>query len=277
MKKFGLTGFPLGHSLSPAIHSRLFAMSGTHCIYELMEIRPEDLFTEASRLKQLDGFNVTIPHKTEIISLLDGLDEKAALFGAVNTVKVADGRLTGYNTDCTGFLSALALADLTLSGSVLICGAGGVARMIAYESVLAGCEVTVAVRASSSAKASKLRKEIREKLNRDITVTNISCVNGPFDLLVNGTPAGMYPKTDAMPVCAETVKACRAVFDTIYNPEETLLLKTCRENGIKCAGGMAMLVGQAAKAQEIWLGTHFTDLQILEVIGQTRKELEAAI
>lgn len=138
MKKFGLTGFPLGHSMSPVIHKALFKINGMDASYELKEVHPDSFSQGVEELKKLNGFNVTIPHKTNIIPFLDGLSERAELFGAVNTVHNKDGVLTGYNTDCFGFLRALEMAGIELKGKVLLCGSGGVSRMFAFESVLAG-------------------------------------------------------------------------------------------------------------------------------------------
>jgi shikimate dehydrogenase len=124
--------------------------------YELKEIAPENLAAEFEGLKGLCGFNVTIPHKVNIIPLLDELDERAALFGAVNTVKVDEnGKTKGYNTDCSGFLNSLKMADIPLAGKVLLCGCGGVARMFAFEAILAGCDLTIAVREADMPVAKK--------------------------------------------------------------------------------------------------------------------------
>ena len=124
MKKFALIGYPLGHSMSPLIHRELFKLNDIYAGYELIEINPEYFETQFDAMKSFDGFNVTIPHKISVIPHLKELSEKAALFGAVNTVKNDDGNLTGYNTDCIGFLRALDMADITLSGKVLVCGCG---------------------------------------------------------------------------------------------------------------------------------------------------------
>ena len=119
MKNYGLLGWPLGHSLSPVIHRELFKISNVPGEYRLYEIEPARIEAEAPRLFELSGFNITVPHKIGIIPLLDGLDEKAALFGSVNTVKTGN-KNTGFNTDCLGFLRALEGAGITLGGKVLL-------------------------------------------------------------------------------------------------------------------------------------------------------------
>ncbi|MBR3148897.1 MAG: shikimate dehydrogenase, partial [Eubacterium sp.] len=158
-KEFALIGYPLGHSKSPEIHSKLFESAGIEGEYSCREIAPDKLEDAFSELRELDGYNVTIPHKTAIIPYLDKLDKRAALFGAVNTVKNVKGKSVGYNTDCEGFLRALKGADIKLKGRVLILGSGGVSRMFAFESVLAGADVTIAARNAASALA--IKKEIK--------------------------------------------------------------------------------------------------------------------
>lgn len=273
MKKFGLLGYPLGHSLSPFIHRQLFAASNTQASYELEEIPAEELQNKMPRLMTLNGFNVTIPHKINIIPYLDVLHEKAELFGAVNTVETENGKSIGYNTDCEGFLRALKGANIPLSGDVLLCGAGGVSRMIAFEAVLAGCRLTVAVRPSGREKAEKIRAEITEKLGKSIEIKEYQQISEGYDLIVNGTCVGMYPNTNACVLDKKIVQSAGAVYDVIYNPAETLLLRFANEAGIKCSNGISMLVWQAAVAQEIWTGAEFSESDIDQVIRLTEKEL----
>lgn len=273
MKRFGLLGFPLGHSLSPFIHSKLFSVSNTEASYELEEIPAENLQSEMPRLMRLNGFNVTIPHKLNIIPYLDALQDKARLFGAVNTVKTDGVKSVGYNTDCEGFLRALKGANIPLSGNVLLCGAGGVSRMIAFESVLAGCRLTVAVRASGREKAEKIRDEIFDKLGKSIDIKEYQQLSGAYDLIINGTSVGMYPNTDECVLDKQIVQSAAAVYDVIYNPAETLMLKYAAEAGIKHSNGLSMLVWQAAVAQEIWTGAEFSETDIERVIHLTEKEL----
>lgn len=273
MNSFALIGYPLGHSLSPIIHKELLKIKGIDANYDLKEIEPENLDKEFSKLKDLNGFNVTIPHKTQIIPNLDKLDYKAELFGAVNTVK-CDGNTTGYNTDCVGFLRSLDMADIELKGNVLICGAGGVSRMFAFESALAKCNFTIAVRDKSLDAANKIKNEIKEKLNWDVKVLKFDDVKEGFDLIVNGTPVGMYPNINNCVIKQEIIKKSKAVFDAIYNPEETLLIKYAKDAGIKYLNGLSMLVWQAAVAEEIWLGVKFSLDDIKKVINIAKKELE---
>ena len=265
-KQFGLIGCPLGHSMSAVIHKELFKISKTDANYMLIEVPTEELQeTFDSRLKNLCGFNVTIPHKINIIPFLDRLSPKASLFGSVNTV--------GYNTDCSGFLRALEMAGIELKGKVLLCGAGGVSRMIAFESVLADCDLTIAVRQSSLQSANTIKDEIRQKLGRDCRVAMLDEISGGYDLIVNGTPVGMYPKIDACPVAEDVIKSSKAVYDVIYNPIKTKLIQCAESAGIKCSGGLSMLVWQAAVAEEIWNGVKFSYDDINKVIAVTEREL----
>lgn len=274
MKNFCLTGFPLGHSMSPLIHSELFKINNVSAKYELNTVEPENLKDKFSLLKNYDGFNVTIPHKTEIIPLLDNLSDRARLFGAVNTVDVKNGVATGYNTDCFGFLRALDMADIKLGGKVVLCGSGGVSRMFAFESVMAGADLTIAVRESGIAKAQLIKNEIKDKLDKDIKIVALDKVSGEYDVLINGTPVGMFPNVDACALPKEKVQGCKAVFDAIYNPLETQLMKYANEAGIKCSNGLSMLVWQAAVAQEIWLGVKFTVEDVKKVLEITEREMK---
>lgn len=274
MKRFCLTGFPLGHSMSPVIHRELFKICGENASYELNEISPEDLKNGFDTLKSFDGFNVTIPHKTQIIPMLDNLSQRAELFGAVNTVKIADGRAQGYNTDCFGFLRALDMAGIELKGRVLLCGSGGVSRMFAFESILAGADLTIAVRDEDIDAAMLIKKEIEDKLSKSAKVIKLSEASGEYDVLINGTPVGMFPNTDACVLPKEQVQKCKAVFDAVYNPMQTKLLQYASEAGIKYSNGLPMLVWQAAVAQEIWFDVKFSIDDIKNVIKITEREME---
>lgn len=273
MKKFCLTGYPLGHSMSPVIHKELFKMNGIDATYELNQVSPEDLAKGLDSFKQYNGFNVTIPHKIGVIPFLDNLSERAQLFGAVNTVDNKNGVLTGHNTDCIGFLKALEMADIALKGDVLLCGSGGVSRMFAFETVLAGAELTIAVRNADIEAGNQIKKEIFEKLDKQVKVIILDEVCTGYDVLINGTPVGMFPNTDTCVLPKEIVQKCGAVFDAVYNPLETMLIKYAKEAGIKYSNGLPMLVWQAAVAQEIWFDCSFTMEQVKDVLKITEREL----
>ncbi len=270
MGSFAVIGHPIGHSMSPYIHSELFKLSGIDSDYSTMDVAPEALNEQFEKtLKALNGFNVTIPHKRAILHLLDSVSEEASLYGAVNCV--ACGSSTrGYNTDAFGFKEALAMRDISLSGSVLLLGSGGAARTVAYEAALAGCEVTVAARSDSGL---KLAKEIFDKIGKQVNTTSYEAINGGYDLVVNATPVGMYPNINASPIKKEQLSGCKALFDAIYNPQETLLVKYAKQNGMAVAEGMAMLVMQAVKAHEIWYGASFSNADVELVIAGAYNEM----
>lgn len=272
MKTFALIGYPLGHSMSPVIHKELMKTAKIEGSYALIEIAPENLANKFEDLKKFDGFNVTIPHKINIIPFLDKVNEDAELFGAVNTVKV-DEKTTGYNTDCFGFLRALEMAGIKLEGSTLVCGAGGVARMFAFECALADCNLTIAVRDDDIAAGNKIKDEIKEKLGKDAKVIKLSEVSDGYDLIINGTPLGMHPNIDTCVLPEEIIAKSKAVFDAVYNPEETLFIKYAKKAGLKYSNGLPMLVWQAAVAEEIWFDADFTFEDIERVIEITKKEL----
>ena len=253
--------------MSPFIHAELFRLNGIDGDYAIVDIAPDTLGTEIPRLlRELDGFNVTIPYKSAVIPFLDAVEGVAKEYGSVNTVRCADR--SGRTTDPTGFVRALAAADIPLSGHVAILGAGGVCRVFAGEAARAGCSVTFGVLESDIPSAEAIIAGIRA-YHPDFRaeVVRITELRGTFDLLVNATPVGMYPKVNAMPVDRELLKSCAAVFDAVYNPENTALLTAAREAGCKAQGGMPMLVWQAAAAQEIWLGVEFDPQEVVKVIA----------
>ena len=277
MKHFALTGHPLGHSVSPQIHARLFALSGREdCRYELLDLPPEELAGRFGELKILDGFNVTIPHKQAIIPLLDRLDETAERYGAVNTVRRDQEIRTGYNTDVIGFLRSIQTLDVPLKGSrVLVLGYGGAGRMRAREAAhQGGHTVTVAARQKSLTGAGALAEEIASRYpGCNAVCADLAAVQGKYDLICNSTPVGMYPHGEASPLPDGVCCGSTALFDAIYNPDETLLMRQAQQAGLRVTGGMTMLVWQAAAAHEIWYGAQFAPEAIQAII----REMEALI
>ncbi len=275
MNNYGLIGHPLGHSMSPLIHKKLFALSGiTDYSYELIDISPENLKANENMLKELKGFNITIPHKTAIIPMTDNLAESAMRYNSVNCISNNNGVLTGYNTDCFGFVLSAENENLPLDKKVLLLGCGGVGRMIAIESALHGAELTIAVIPQDVKTAELAMAEILNKCdNANVKICLISEIDGYFDLLVNATPVGMFPNCNACAVSDKIIQNCGSVFDVIYNPVETLLMKKARAMGKKAVGGSAMLVYQAVKAHEIWYGGTFKPEDIAEIIRAVDDEV----
>ena len=275
LKNYKVIGYPIGHTMSPFIHKELFKLRDFSADYGKLEISREALGEEFDKtLKNLDGFNVTIPHKVSIIKYLDRLDGSAAEYGAVNVVANENGEYVGYNTDAYGFLEGLKFSNIALSGKVLVYGFGGAARTIITECIKAGCEVTIGTAPDFLEQGTKTVQELSEKLGADIKIILGEDIKEKYTLLVNATPVGMYPKVNAMPLKAEQIDLFDAVYDIVYNPEETLLLKTAKEKGKICGGGLSMLVTQAAKAHEYFYGAEFSNEEIEATIKNTAKAQE---
>lgn len=270
-RKYALLGETLKHTMSPPIHQRLFELKGREFHYELVEIKPEELEANADYLKSLNGFNITIPHKISIIRYCDELAESAKRYNSVNCVDNKNGKHTGYNTDCDGFLQTVRAMNVNFGGRVLLIGCGGVGRMMAIEAALAGADLNIAVLESDMPLAVQVEKEIKAmKSDAKVTIVLNTKIDTSvkYDLLMNACPVGMYPKVEGCPVPDEVIEASDAVFDVIYNPRETVLMRKARAAGKKAAGGMAMLVWQAVSAHEIWDGDTYTDEEVQSIIDE---------
>lgn len=273
-KKYAVIGHPIGHSLSPFIHEKLFKLDNIDATYVALDVENLELdFDE--KLKTLDGYNVTIPHKQNIINKLDTISEKAKLSNSVNTVKNSDLSY-GYTTDGYGFVAAVsAKCNGVIPKDILIFGCGGAARAISFECMLSGCNVSFVVREDDLEMCHALADEIFEKLN--ITCDVYSTDNLPedkaFSLLVNATPVGMYPNVDGCIASDEIIKRSEAVFDCVYNPLETVLLRKAKEYGKNAIGSIEMLVYQAAKAHEIWVGAKYSDADLQKICRETEDKL----
>ena len=264
-KKYAVIGHPIGHTMSPFIHKRLFELSGIDAEYTVVDIEPENFERDYRNiLKKLDGYNITIPHKQRVIPFLDKIDDKAEMYGSVNTVANIDGVSKGYTTDPDGFLKALGYASIPLSGNVVILGCGGVARTMAYEALLKNAALKFAVREKSIGKAKALIEEIKTKLdNPDVSYCLIDELSEDITTLINATPVGMSPNTDYMPVSEAVIKRCENVYDAIYNPLDTKLIKTARKNGANAERGMSTLVWQAVVAHYHWDISDY-DVKVIE-------------
>lgn len=275
-KKFAVIGHPIGHTMSPFIHNRLFELSGIEAEYTKLDIAPENLADEYKNvLSKLDGYNITIPHKQNIIPLIDEIDEKAKMYGSVNTVANINGVAKGYTTDPDGFLKALDAAGIVLDGRVVILGCGGVARTMAYEVVLKGLSLLFAVRKEDVEIAKALCGEIENTVKgAKVSFCLIDELSGDIDVLVNATPLGMFPKVDVQPVSDSVINRCASVFDAVYNPLETVLIQKALANGAKAVGGMSMLVWQAVVAHEKWDGSVYDKDDIAKLCIDSAEELK---
>ena len=277
VKKYAVIGHPIGHTMSPFINTRLFALSGIEAEYTKLDIAPEDLKSSYdSVLSKLDGYNITIPHKQNIIPLIDKIDSKAKMYGSVNTVANKDGVATGYTTDPDGFLKALEAAQITINGRVVIVGCGGVARTMAYEVALKNLPLLFAVRKEDTQIAQYLCNEIQNTIEgAKVSYCLIDELSGDIDLLINATPLGMYPKIEVQPVSDDVISKCSSVFDAVYNPLETVLIQKAKANGSKAVGGMSMLVWQAVVAHEKWDGSVYDVADIDKLCLDASEELKS--
>ncbi len=279
-KQYAVIGHPIGHTMSPFINKRLFELEGIDADYSVFDITPEELTIKyREQLMALDGYNITIPHKQTIIPLIDSLDKKAETYGSVNTVKNSGGVSKGYTTDPNGFLKALEAYEIPLKHSVVIVGTGGVARVMAFEAAIAGCAITIAVRESDLHDVAALAAELKLKVHGiSVDTCKISRLDhfekSTIDLLINATPVGMYPNSDACPIDDHVISRCAHVFDAVYNPLETTLVKKAKANGAKAIGGMSMLVWQAAVSHEIWNGAVFDKSDIEGICADSAEELK---
>ncbi len=272
IKKFAVLGFPIGHSLSPLLHNELFRMRNLPCFYEAVLMPPDDLEKEFDGLKsKYSGFNCTIPLKERVLPLLDDTDALAKELGSVNTV-VCKNTTKGYSTDSRGFLRSLKMHNLSLEGKrVLIVGGGGVARVIALTCAKKDCNITLALR--NPAKGEALCEEISRIYGVQPEITSLDCIEGSFDLLVQCTPVGMFPNVDSCPVSDEVISRCDAVFDTVYNPIKTLILKKAEAMGKVALSGLEMLVFQGLASEEYWLDIKATDAEAMHLVSILREKL----
>ncbi len=260
----GLTGFPLSHSLSPKLHNAALKAAGLEGSYSLFPVdpaHPDELAHLLGRVRrgEIHGLNVTIPHKQSVLPLLDELSETARAIGAVNTIYAKDGRLIGDNTDAAGFwedVSSLMVnrkskienhqSPITNYRSALVLGAGGSARAVVFALQAYGWDVSVAARRIEQAQALVTEFGLQATCGLNSPISN-------FDLLVNTTPLGMTPDTET---CAweGNFPPEAFVYDLVYNPPETLLIKRARASGLQASNGLGMLIEQAALAFELWTG-----------------------
>ncbi len=278
---FAVLGYPLGHTMSPIIHKCLFELSGiSDSVYDVMEIAPENLEDNIQKLKSLDGFNITIPHKLAIMKYLDTLSDGAKKYGAVNVVKNDNGIYRGYNTDVDGFVRSVdSLQSGLLSKKVLLFGCGGAGRMMAIETCSHGGDLTIAVRnASQNKEVKRVVEDIFVNCSpqskvRVVDIADIDKFDVKYDLLINSTPVGMYPNTDACIASDKIIANCKFVFDAVYNPSVTQLAQKARAmHGENTAiTGMAMLVWQAVVAHEIWDNAHYNKNDIAKLITEMEK------
>ena len=253
-------GESLPHTWSPQIHNSLFRLAELDAVYLPVTVPGDKIGSAVDVFRScFAGFNVTIPYKERIIPFLDEVDDAVRACGAVNTVENRQGKLIGHITDGLGMLHAIEEGGVaTTCADALVLGGGGAARVAAYEFLVRGGRVTLAVR--NKEKGMQLVKELADTQMDGMARIDL-CTLGEIcrahDILINCTPVGMYPRIDESPVDGDVVSRCKAVFDAVYNPRETRLLSLARERGVNCIEGLGMLFYQAVEAQKIWLGEEY--------------------
>ena len=254
----GLIGHPVEHSFSPPMHNAAFQSLGMDYAYVAFDVNPNDLSSaiEGAKSLNIEGFNVTIPHKIEVMQYLNELDEVASLIGAVNTIDLKN--LKGYNTDGIGAVRAIEEVSPIKDKDVIVAGAGGASRAISFYLAKFGAN-SITILNRNVNKAQNLAEDVlKSDLISDVKSDSISQINGYLDnadILVDTTPLGMDPHIDDEPIArADNMHEDLIVFDAVYNPNETVLIKEAIKAGAKPVYGIKMLLYQGAESFKIWTG-----------------------
>lgn len=260
---YGIFGHPVKHSLSPDMHNSAFNTLGLNSVYVAFDIDPESIeeATRAIRVMGIRGINITIPHKQTIIPYLDEVSPDAKLTGAVNTVKNENGRLLGYNTDVGGFLRAIR-EDLDFSpegNTLFLIGAGGAARAVLSAFCMNGGAVvyiTDIIKDKALELANQFKANFQNITIETVELDNQNLIEQKFeeaDILVNASPAGM-DGVGSLDIPLTSLNKNAVVYDLVYKPPDTNLLKEAKQLGHKASGGLSMLLYQGAESFEIWTG-----------------------
>ncbi len=249
-KLYGIIGNPVSHSMSPAIHNASFMEKGLNSVYVPLKILNIGTFIKECRKIDFHGFSVTIPHKESVLPFLDDIDHTASKIGAINTIVKQNGKLIGYNTDCMAAVMGLEYGlkknnDKLENKKVSIIGSGGAARAIAFGLKEKGCDITIYNRTIE--RAEKLSNEVKCRFERLENTHKLDA-----DILINTTSIGMFPDVDQAPVPNNVLKENMIVFDAVYNPIETELLKNAKERGCQTINGLSMFINQAAEQFRLW-------------------------
>lgn len=256
---FGVIGDPIAHSLSPAIHNAAYRQMGIDALYVSFRVPAESDAAEFIRRYTemgFEGLSVTLPHKLAALRAADEVDTVAARIGAANTITLKEQggarRLHAHNTDADAAVGELAAAfggmNMLAEKTVLVLGAGGAARAVAW-GLVARARSRVVITNRSEEKGRQLAAELGAEFCPPDSLDELA-----FDAAVNATPQGMHPKVEATPLDAELIRPGTVVFDTIYNPLETRLLREAKERGAKTVDGLGMFVAQGARQVELWTG-----------------------
>ncbi len=265
----GLFGYPVEHSLSPAMQNAAFAAAGLSYRYVLVPATPGEFETQVEQCVEqgFAGWNVTVPHKERMVSLLDEASDEVLVIGACNTVRVEDGQLLGFNTDPVGFMRGLADAGGIQRGSrVILLGAGGAARSVAWALSRKGYELLILSR--DPEQSEQVAKSLVSRTHRNIESGSMQAVSlgdalKGAAMLVNCTPVGQWPHTNESPLPANVrLPDHLLVYDLVYRPRPTRLLRDAQIAGCRTQDGLAMLVNQGAASFRIWTG-HEAPLEVM--------------
>ena len=253
-----IIGDPVEHSLSPVMHNAAFKELGLNLVYVAFTVTRNELKDAISSARSLGlrGLNVTMPHKNAVITYLDETDSTAKAIGAVNTILNDKGKLIGFNTDGIGAMRALKENGVSLDGKkMLLLGAGGAAKAIAFQAAQEVEELVILNRTSE--KAEKLAELLRKKFGNKVKGGTLSAEvltkeMKTTDILVNATSVGMHPDVNLSPVPSDLLRSGLCVMDIIYSPLETKLVTDAKSVGAKVVSGIEMLLYQGAVAFEIW-------------------------
>lgn len=254
----GLIGHPVEHSFSPPMHNAAFEELGMDWAYVAFDVNPNNLKSAIDGAKSLNikGFNVTIPHKINVMDYLDEIDEVASLIGAVNTIDF--NNMKGYNTDGIGAVKAIEEVTSIKNSNVVVAGAGGASRAISFYIAKYGAD-SLTILNRNIQKAQDLAGDVEasdliDEVGSD-SISNINSYLDDADILIDTTPLGMHPHIDDKPIAiADNMHEDLTVFDAVYNPNETVLLKEAIKAGAKPVYGIKMLLYQGAESFEIWTG-----------------------
>jgi shikimate dehydrogenase len=261
-KLCGVIGNPVRHTLSPAMHNAAISHLRLDYAYLAFQVKNAELGDTIKGMRALGmrGLNVTIPHKVAVLQFLDELDEMALNMGAVNTIVNDNGKLKGYNTDAGGFLQSLLAAGFDPQNKkVVLLGAGGAARAVGFALACNKAQITVLNRGIELEQAILLAQHLSRAATSEIKAlaldeSNLAKALKTADLVVNATSLGMTPNVQHTPVPAHLLKKELVVYDVVYSPLETRLLREAAACGCRTVSGLEMLVRQGALALELWTG-----------------------
>ncbi|WP_261305661.1 shikimate dehydrogenase [Paenibacillus andongensis] len=273
---FGVFGDPIRHSRSPIMLNRAFQEAGINAVYAAFHVRPEELGDAVRGIRALGyrGINVTIPHKVEVMQYLDEIDEGARIVGAVNTIVHEAGKLIGYNTDGIGYVRSLKEeTGIELKGkSVLLLGAGGAARGVAYALAKEGAR-RIYIANRTKERALELANTINAYTEAiGLGMDELGPVVDEVQFVLNTTSAGMHPHVDEVPLPIELLRSHHLVSDLIYNPRITRFLREAEARGARIHGGLGMFIYQGAFAFEYWTGTPAPVAAMRQVVEQSLAE-----